>query len=314
MLQGNGRYRDPMQPAAARFRAMGTDVTVLTLDGDPDDGAHAADAIEHLEAKWSRFLPTSEVCALNAAGSEPVVVSPETFALVDLAVRASEATGGLYDPTVLAAVMAAGYDRDFGDVSGAGPGPAAPVAPAPGCAGIALDARLHAVTLPPGVSLDLGGIGKGYAADLVARQLVERGASGALVNLGGDLRAVGDAPEPRGWIVSVDDPLGTGATGVLALSAGAIATSTRFRRSWSRDGKPLHHLVDPRTGVPASSGVASVTVVAGEGWRAEVLAKAAFIAGAHDGAAVVMRAGATGLVVYDDGRVQDLDGLAAFRP
>ena len=245
----------------------------------------------------------------------PVIVSDETFALVDRAVRAWRSTGGLYDPTVLPAVVAAGYDRDFDAVATAGAGPPvdAPPAPSPGCAAIALDTRVRAITLPSGVAVDLGGIGKGYAADLVALELVDAGARGALVNLGGDLRVLGVAPEPYGWVIEVDDPLDTGDTGMLALREGAVATSTRLRRTWVRDGRSLHHLIDPRTGLPAATGLASVTVVAGEAWRAEVLAKAAFIAGPVDGGAVITDAGATGLLVNDDGRVDDLPGLAAYR-
>jgi len=303
-----------MEPAEVHFRAMGTDVTVLTLGAPPDAGADPATAIERLEARWSRFRPTSELCVLNAAATAPLVVSPETFSLVELAVRSWEMTGGRYDPTVLPAVVAAGYDRDFGDVAARGAGPAATTGPAPGCAGIELDPVVRAVRLPAGVALDLGGIGKGYAADLVARELVDGGARGALVNLGGDLRAVGDAPEPHGWVVAVDDPLDTGETGLLALAEGAIATSTRLRRAWDREGVAAHHLIDPRTGRPAWSGLASVTVVAREAWRGEVLAKAAFIGGAGEGAALIESSGATGLLVHDDGRVQELGGLSAFRP
>jgi FAD:protein FMN transferase len=296
------------------FRAMGTDVTVLVLDGPADAATHAAEMIERLEQLWSRFRPTSELCRLNAAhGSSPVVVSAETFALVERAVRAWHITAGRYDPTVLPAVVAAGYDRDFEAVSSEGAGPGADAAPAPGCSGIVLDALVSAITLPPGVALDLGGIGKGYAADLVAREVVHHGARGALVNLGGDLRAIGAAPDPHGWVVEVDDPLATGATGMLALREGAIATSTRLRRAWERDGRMLHHLIDPRTGLPAQSGLASVTVVAGEAWHAEVLAKSAFIAGAAEGRRLITGAGATGLFVDDDGRVEDFEGLAAFR-
>jgi thiamine biosynthesis lipoprotein len=136
---------------------------------------------------------------------------------------------------------------------------------------------------------------------------------GVLVNLGGDLRAVGEAPHPHGWIIEIDDPLGTGATGMLSLATGAVATSTRLRRAWTRDGRELHHLIDPRTGRPAASGVASVTVIAGEAWRAEVLAKAAFLAGAEAGPRLVTDAGATGLIVTDDGAVLELDGMSEFR-
>jgi thiamine biosynthesis lipoprotein len=115
-------------------------------------------------------------------------------------------------------------------------------------------------------------------------------------------------------VVDVDDPLDSGRTGLLALGEGAIATSTKLRRAWTRGGELRHHLIDPATGEPASSGLASVTVVAGEAWRAEVLAKAAFVAGPAAGAELVVAAGATGLLVTDDGDVVELDGLAQFRP
>jgi thiamine biosynthesis lipoprotein len=115
-------------------------------------------------------------------------------------------------------------------------------------------------------------------------------------------------------VVEVDDPLETHRTGLLTLGNGAIATSTRLRRAWARDGRPQHHLIDPRTGEPARTGLASVTVIAGEAWRAEVLAKAAFLAGAEGGARLVTASGATGLLVTDGGEVVELAGLPAFRP
>jgi FAD:protein FMN transferase len=311
---------DERAPESVRFRAMGTDVEVLAL-GEPGAaevaGARAAAAIERLEARWSRFRPTSELCRLNDAGGVPVIVSPDTFALVEHAVWAWQSTGGLYDPTILAALEAAGYDRSFDALDrDASVGPA-PTTRAPGCSGVVLDGIVRSIRLPRGVTLDLGGIGKGYAADVVAAELMRVEAApwrGVLVNLGGDLRASGSAPSPAGWIVEVDDPLGTGATGMLALASGAVATSTRLRRAWARGGTALHHLIDPRTGMPAETGLASVTVIAGDAWRAEVLAKAAFVAGVAAAGAVVTEAGATGLLVTDAGDVVELPGLDAFRP
>jgi thiamine biosynthesis lipoprotein len=307
--------------AAASFRAMGTDVEILVLDGPDDFGDRAAAAVERLEAKWSRFRPESELCRLNAAAGAPVVVSPETLMVVEHAIEGWHATGGRFDPTVLSALEAAGYDRDFDalravpDAADAeGPGSPGSTGPAPGAGGISVDRLVGALRLPPGVALDLGGIGKGLAADLVAVQLHEAGARGVLVNLGGDLRAVGEAPAPGAWVVEIDDPLATGRTGLVTLGAGAIATSTRLRRAWTRAGRAQHHLIDPQTGAPATSGIASVTVIAGEAWRAEVLAKAAFVAGVEEGARLVEATGATGLVVTDDGAVVELAGLAAFRP
>jgi thiamine biosynthesis lipoprotein len=296
-----------------RFAAMGTDVTVLTLDGPAASGRVAAAAIEELEDHWSRFRPESELCRVNATPGVPVVVSADTFGLIDRAIAAWRTTAGRYDPTVLAALTAAGYDRTFAEVESSAVR-AARAVPAPGCADILLDPVVLSVRLPPGVSLDLGGIGKGFAADLVARELVDGGAKGALVNLGGDLRAIGRAPAPAGWVVEVDDPLETKATGLLAIAEGAIATSTRLRRAWERGGEPMHHLIDPRTGRPADSGLASVTIVSGEAWRAEVLAKAAFLAGVAEAPELVRATGATGLLVTEGGEVVELPGLEAFRP
>jgi thiamine biosynthesis lipoprotein len=310
----------PLAPPA-RFRAMGTDVEVLALGADDAAmatiGALAADALEVREARWSRFRPTSELCRLNDAGGAPVVVSPDTFELIERAVDAWRDTGGRYDPTVLAALEAAGYDRDFDRVARTGAGVPGDAPSVPGCDAVELDHLVSAIRLPRGVALDLGGIGKGYAADAVSAELLDAGipgVQGVLVNLGGDLRARGAAPEPHGWVVAVDDPLGTGRTGLLALAGGAVATSTRLRRAWERGGRPLHHLIDPRTGAPAESGLASVTVIAGVAWRAEVLAKAAFVAGRADGSRLVEAAGATGLLVTDTGDVVELAGLGAFRP
>jgi thiamine biosynthesis lipoprotein len=310
----------PLVPSV-RFRAMGTDVEVLAVGADDAAmdtlGALAVDALEAREARWSRFRPTSELCRINDAAGAPVVVAPDTFALVALAVDAWRTTGGRYDPTVLAALEAAGYDRDFDAVARDGDDAVGQRPAVPGCDGVQLDRVVSAVRLPPGVALDLGGIGKGYAADGVSGELLEAGVPGVrgvLVNLGGDLRARGDAPEPHGWVVDVDDPLDTGRTGLLALAEGAIATSTRLRRAWTRGGQARHHLIDPATGAPATSGLASVTVVAGEAWRAEVLAKAAFVAGPATAAELVAAAGATGLLVTDGGDVVELDGLGQFRP
>jgi thiamine biosynthesis lipoprotein len=313
---------------ATRFRAMGTDVEVLVLGpegpvgGRADDlGERAAMAIERLESKWSRFRPTSELCRLNAAGGSPVIVSQETLSVIERAIDGWKWTGGRYDPTILTALEAIGYTENFDDLSkhqssqtdSTQMGSRTAVRPE-GCAGITIDRVIGAVVLPPGVALDLGGIGKGFTADLVATELLAAGARGVLVNMGGDLRALGEPPAPGAWVVEIDDPLGTGRTGMVTLGTGAIATSTRLRRAWEQDGRPRHHLIDPRTGEPAQSGLASVTVISGEAWRAEVLAKAAFVAGAHDGAALVEESGGTGLFVTDDGEVLELAGLDGFRP
>jgi FAD:protein FMN transferase len=293
-----------------RRRAMGTAARVLVLGGPRDLPARAWDKLAQLEARWSRFEPASELCRLNAASGSPVVVSHDTYYVVARAIGSWRATHGWFDPTVLDALEAAGYDRDFAALAdGSDPGPQH-CTPAPGCAGIELFPLLRAVQLPSGVRIDLGGIGKGTAADLVVDDLLAAGAAGACVDLGGDVRVGGRGPEDGAWRIDVDPTLAPDRT--LRLAAGAVATSTRVRRAWVRNGRAQHHLIDPRRGIPAASGLRSVTVVAAEAATAEVLAKAAFVAGPDAGRALLADHDVTGLLVSDDGAVEPLPGLEAF--
>ena len=263
-----------------RFRAMGTDVHVTLVGADPDLLHVAEQRIHELERRWSRFLDTSEISALNRSGGRPVIVSPDTFELVDRAVAAWYATGGRFDPTVGTALVAHGYDRDFADVARHTSPAVASITVAPGVAGIDLIAEINAITLPAGVTIDPGGIGKGLAADLTAELLCASGAEGALVNVGGDLRALGRAPDPDGWTITVDDPIRPDHELLrLAMPEGAVATSSRLVRRWQTVTGDAHHLIDPMTGRPAQTDVVAVTVVAGEAWWAEALTKAAFLGG-----------------------------------
>lgn len=283
---------------------MGTNAHVVVAGGDgPALLSHARRRLADLDRRWSRFVPEGELSRLNRRCGRPVAVSRETFLLVERAVAAWWATGGRFDPTVLGAVIDAGYDRDFDALApgdGAGPRLLLP-RPSPGCAGIRLDPAVPAVWLPPGTGIDSGGIGKGLAADLVTEELLGRGATGAMVNLGGDLVARG-APSSGGrWVVSVDEPLAGGELARLAFSGGAVATSSPLRRRWRRGGAEAHHLIDPATGAPATEALAAVTVVAGAGWWAEALATAVCIGGLT--APPAPRPDASILAVDRDGRV-----------
>jgi len=270
--------------------------------------------VEELEARWSRFRAESEVSRLNRAGGRPVVVSPDTVRLVRLALSGRAATGGRFDPAVLGALVAAGYDRSFEHLDGT-------VAGATGrhsrrVPTIEVNEELGTVCLPAGMGFDPGGIGKGLAADLTVAGLRSEGADGACVNLGGDLRAEGTAPDGGAWVVDVAHPLGCGRPPVarLAFDAAGVATSSPLRRRWVVGEEARHHLIDPATGRPAPTDVAAVTVITGDAWRAEVLAKAAVLAGAAEALGVLEEGGATGLVVDMRGSVRLATSLAPFLP
>jgi thiamine biosynthesis lipoprotein len=288
---------------------MGSDAQVLVVadPGADPDGAVALLAaawahIEVLENNWSRFRPDSEISALNRHSGTPVVVSADTFALITHAIAAWQLTEGRFDPTIGAALVALGYDRDFTEVTRATvPFPAAGApGPAPGPAGIELDPVRSTVTLPAGVTFDPGGIGKGLAADLVAEALIDAGAVGALVNLGGDLRAAGDPLDAGGWPVTLPDPLRPGhELARFVMPHGAVATSSRLRRRWRTAAGPAHHLIDPDTGRPSTGDTVAVSVVAERAWRAEALTKSLLLGGPDD---LDRYSDAHAIVVTTDGR------------
>lgn len=259
-----------------RFAAMGTTAHILVVGGTFDHLEQARRRIGQLERRWSRFLPDSEVSTINASDGLPLIVSRDTTLLVERSVQAWRATAGRFDPTVHDAVVAAGYDGAF--AGGPVPAPLPAVAPSPGLHDVAVDRDTGLVWFPAGVHLDPGGIGKGLAADLVVKELRAAGVGGACVNLGGDLRVDGLAPQGDTWSVAIDDPRDRSHELTrIPLTSGGVATSSRLDRSWEIDGVPAHHLIDPASGRPADTEIVAVTAVAATAWWAEVTATWAFL-------------------------------------
>jgi thiamine biosynthesis lipoprotein len=256
------------------------------------------------------------VSRLNAAGGRPVEVSSDTLELVELAIEGWSLTDGCFDPTILPALTAAGYDVPFGSVIGRAAGPAhvvAAAAPGPTC--IRTDRRASTVTLPPGVQFDPGGIGKGFAADLVAAELIDRGADGVCVNVAGDVRVAGSPPPDRRWEVAVEDPHDPRSelARLVVADAGVCTSSTLIRR-WKAGGRRFHHLIDPSTGSPTRTDLVAATVVAPRAWLAEVLTKVLFVRGVDVGAPLVSGLGATGIAVRHDGTVLALPRIEEVLP
>lgn len=278
--------------------------------------------LDDLERLWSRFLPDSEVSALNASAGEPVPVSPETLELVDKALQGSRRTRGWFDPLLLDDLCLAGYDRPFTDLGEAPALVATLDARTPTqvlvhdwsarARHVRIDTAAGTVAVPAGAAFDPGGIGKGLAADIVAAAAVHGGAVSVLVDLGGDLVCAGSAPRD-GWHVDVDDPFRPGVpVARLRLPWGAVATSSTARRRWRHGDDVGHHLIDPATRRPSTSDVAAATVVAGTCWYAEVHAKAAVLAGVDAGLELLAAGGVEGLVVAADGAVHATAGMGGF--
>jgi FAD:protein FMN transferase len=272
------------------FPAMGTTVRLLASPGAPLHQARTL--IEDLEARLTRFDPGSELSRLNADARETVPASRPLRAAVRAALAGAEATGGLADPTLLGAVVEAGYARslvghpraDLHEALRAAPD-ARPAAADPGGAWrhVRVDDGAGTITRPPGTRLDLGGSAKGHAADLAAALLAPYGPCAA--DLGGDLRVHGTHE------VLVPNPLTGRIEDALELCDDAVATSGIDRRLWWDRGRPAHHLVDPSTGRPAWTGVLSATAKAPTAALAEALAKAAILTGPARGRAILSRHG-----------------------
>jgi thiamine biosynthesis lipoprotein len=234
----------------------------------------AAARITELELRWSRFLHDSEVSALNRHAGRALQVSADTVALVEAMVRGWHATERCYDPSLLAALVDLGYDASRQSPEAVTAlSPRAERRGEPGAIGV--DPEQRVVMLPAGTAIDPGGVGKGLAADIVVDELIEAGADGALVEIGGDLRVAGRAPVSEGWIVAVDT--GAAVDSTIALQAGGVATSTSRRRTWRTGGVDRHHLIDPATLDPSDNGCTSCTVIAGTAAWAEVFTKVAFV-------------------------------------
>jgi thiamine biosynthesis lipoprotein len=291
---------------------MGTNVHLVVVDGNPELLETAKARIEDLEQRWSRFLPDSELCQLNrGAGHDTRVdVSAITFDLIIDACDAWRETNGLFDPTILPALVAAGYDRSFDEGHGPSSNRHSSHAQAHTVDDIVIDDVTHTIVLPDDIALDLGGIGKGRAADLAIEELIDTGAAaGACINLGGDLRVFGAAPDNApAWAVAIEQPLEPDdVLRVVGLADGALATSSTTKRRWQGDdGEVRHHLIDPRTHEPARTTVQSVSVIAGSAMHAEIHAKASLIAGEPTDGALPM------LFVHDDGRQQMFSGFEAY--
>ncbi|HET7482099.1 MAG TPA: FAD:protein FMN transferase [Actinomycetota bacterium] len=240
------------------FRAMGS---TITWWGESDIGPRLAAWFERVEAGCSRFRASSELCLLNAAESETVRVSPVMERVLRAADDAYLTSEGLVDPTLLGAVEAAGYDRTFEEASKQPRRPPTPAAWSDVIVG------RGCVTRPPGVRIDLGGVAKGWTA-WSALDLFE---GEGLVDAGGDIALRGT------WKIDVTHD-GMHVTDLVVNDCG-VATSGVDRRRWTGG----HHIIDPRTSIPAVTDVIAATVVATTTMVAETVARSIVIRGGIEG-------------------------------
>ena len=276
-LSGCGRTNLEAQEAENSFFAMNTYMTFTAYgEGAEDALADARVRVEEVEALWSVTDEGSEIYRANHSGGEPVNVSEETAELVSFALEMAEKTDGALEPTIYPVLRAWGFTTDtkqvpsqeeinalLGDV---------------GHEKITLDGTL--LTVPEGMELDLGAVGKGYAGDLAAEAVRARGIECAILSLGGNIQAVGSRPDGTDWRVGLRSPWEDGTLGVLRVSDQAVVTSGGYENYFEdEDGNVYWHILDPETGYPAKSGLLSVTIICPQGRLGDALSTALFVMG-----------------------------------
>jgi len=275
--------------AHADWEALGTNVRLVVTDPSRlTEGCRLLHAdLTAVDAACSRFRPDSELVLVNASApgrAEGTPVGPLLAEAIAVALRAARLTGGDVDPTVGAAMAAVGYDRDFTLIRQAGPPVRLTVREIPGWREVRLEAGAGLLWLPEGVQLDLGATAKAWAADRSASRLAERLGCGILVSLGGDIAVAGPPPQ-GGWRIRVQDITGrpedppVGPAAVVSIRGGGLATSSTAVRRWRRGGEVMHHILDPRTGLPAAPVWRTVSVAAVSCVDANTASTAAIIHG-----------------------------------
>jgi thiamine biosynthesis lipoprotein ApbE len=303
--------------ASCDLSALGVAVRLVVTE--PASLVRARDLLERdlaaLDLACSRFRSDSELVALNQADGRTVKVSRVLAEAIAVALDAARGSHGDVDPTLGSSLIRLGYDRDFAQLPGEGAPVALSIWRGSHWDQVDLDREARTVRMPQGVQLDLGATAKAWCADRVARIIRDEVGCGVLVSLGGDIAMAGEPPE-GGWSVRVQDrpgpldELAEGPSCTVSVRSGGLATSSTAARRWQCGGRVLHHLVDPRTGMPAVSVWRTVTVNAASCLEANVATTAAIVR-SRAAVAGLLASGLAARLVDRTGHVTVLNGWPA---
>lgn len=282
-------------------------MTISVYGENSEQAAQAVvDEINRLDRLLSVSSAEGDITAVNSGGT---LLSQETAALVSRSIEISEQTDGAFDITVQPLMELWGFRRGELHVPSKDELSAALAL----CGSEKMILSENELILSAGQKIDLGGIAKGYAADRVNAVLSENGITSAVANLGGSILCVGSSSDGKPWSVGIETPYGDGSyLGVLSVSDCTVVTSGGYQRYYdSEDGTRYHHILDPKTGVPADSGIASVTIVSSDGTLADGLSTALFVMGMEKSAQLWQNnPDAFQFVIADnDGRVYITEGI-----
>jgi thiamine biosynthesis lipoprotein len=308
------------------FHAMGSEVRLLVgpplmpglappLEAADTERAYVLDFGRRL----SRFVPDSELCALNRDPRPRVPASPLLRAAVAAGVWAAERTGGLVEPTLIQALERTGYAASLDGVASASLPDALAAAPRRSSARpdpssrwreIRVDDEEGVIVRPPGVRIDTGGTGKGLCADAVAHRL--RAYTRFVVDCGGDIAVGGVGAQLEPYGIEVEHPLTGASVGQIRLARGGVATSGLNVRIWQdARGRFAHHLLDPSTGRPAWTGLIGATAIGDSALEAETLSKLALLLGPGGARRVLAEHG--GVIIHDSGEVERIGPIELGR-
>jgi len=277
---------DQPNVASLRLYAMGTwvNLSYIPVDSRLDVGSEIEAALREFERDYYAWAP-GQLATLNRQlnAGETATVTPELAGLLGRAQEISALSGGSFEPAVGALVELWGFHSSMD--TAATPPPDEQITHRLASLGSIATLRIEGTQIQADateMTLDLGGIAKGFAVDMLVNLLSERGIEHALVNAGGDLRVLGRAGgtnENRAWRVGVQHPRDAGLLGVIELQSGESAfTSGDYERFYEFEGERLHHIIDPQTGYPVTH-TQAVTVIADDGVTADAAATALFVAG-----------------------------------
>ena len=297
------------QPVERSLFAMNTYMT-FTAYGEDAQAAlqEAEECIQQVEGLWSVTDEDSEIYQANHSGGQPVTVSEETAQIISFALEMAQRTGGALDPTIYPVLTAWGFTTDSKQVPSQQR--ITRLLEQVGYDRIRLNGT--ELTVPDGMELDLGAVGKGYTADLVTEILRRHGVSSALISLGGNIQAIGSRPDGSDWRLGIRAPWESGNLGVLTVSDAAVVTSGGYENYFDDEqGNIYWHILDPSTGYPADSGLQSVTIVGREGKMCDALSTALFVMGAQSAEQYWRENGGFEmLLVTDSGEILITEGIA----
>lgn len=303
-------YRTKTQSeATTELFAMDTYITMTAYGRNAKTAlSEAENKLTELEQLWSVTDPDSDIYAVNHGDGQPVSVSGETAGLLSFALQMAEETDGALEPTIYPVLTAWGFTTEENRV----PSDAeiTELLKNVGYERILLEDTT--VRLNRGMMLDLGSVGKGYAGDLAAQVLKDNGITSALLDIGGNIQAVGNKSDGSPWRIGLRDPFSDGMLGVLEISNQAVVTSGAYERYFiGEDGKRYGHIIDPATGYPVESGLASVTVIAEEGRLCDALSTSLFVMGPEQSAEYwKQHRDFDVILITEDGEIYLTEGIA----